>query len=98
MNDPDLILDRDILAKIYNKLQVQSNRMDYLDSKIDTVIDGLTKHIKICEEESKVFITQLSMLTDHRDYLKSRLDSTLNWIDMHTKHHMDSNKEKVQDK
>jgi len=43
--DVDVKLDREILAKIHNEVKIQSNRMDYMDSKIKFIIDQLVDHV-----------------------------------------------------
>lgn len=82
MSDADVKLDREILAKIHNQLKIQSNMIDYLETKIHLVIDGLTEHIKICEEQSQGFIAQINMLSncveqhinDRVDHIRHRID------------------------
>ena len=64
MSDPDIKLDREILAKIHNEVKIISNRMDYMDVKIDEVMCELIQHIKLCDDQSKDFIFQVNKLTE----------------------------------
>ncbi len=46
MNDPDVKLDREILAKIHNQVKQHSDRMDYLCLRLDSVTNWIDMHTK----------------------------------------------------
>jgi len=46
MSDPDVKLDREILAKIHNQLKQQSDRIDYLQTYLDSTSNWIELHTK----------------------------------------------------
>lgn len=44
--DPDVKLDREILAKIHNQLKQQSDAIDYMTVRLDRVTDWIDMHTK----------------------------------------------------
>ena len=79
MSDPDVKLDREILAKIHNQLKQQSDRMEYMKVRLDAVTNWIDMHTKH-HMDNMVTIDQLQMIKDLEkkvDYLMKRKEEEI---------------------